>query len=152
MVAGAQPAYPWGAAATSLAGEIDFDEIRAAKEEADREGREELVFEMEERLAVIIRFARELAGGTVYEMADAISEKVTEMGLSNGEMAFLVGLFALGLARPDTTRPVVDRLARHLYVTGSHLAGAERRWHQDVDIQEAFRSKARIILEVAYDL
>ncbi len=138
----------------SLADEIDFEEIRTARAEMESEQRSELLHDMEPRVVTLVQAGREMPTADLFEMVDAISAKVTEMRLNNGELSFLAGLLALSLARPNTLGPAVDSLARHLYDTdpAADETMDSIRWELDAPTREEYRRKAAVLLEVAFDL
>lgn len=144
--------------------QVDHAEHAAVRAEAEREGQAELMEATDEHVTQLIRFAREVPTGSQFEMVDAVAQRVLALNLNVGELATIVGMFALGLGRPDSLRPVVDRLAKHLYDQthdgknspatddDKYRAYVARRWNEDEEIVNRYRTKAAALLAIAFDV
>jgi hypothetical protein len=143
----------------SFSEQVDHDEIAANRAEVEREGRDEFMDEMERHLTELIRAAREVPSGSTYDQVAAIARDVESRRLNVGELAMLLGLALLGLGQPAQARPVVQRLARHLYdqahpsnPDSTRRGYIERRWNDDPQIRAKYESRAEEILLVAFSV
>lgn len=148
----------------SFLDEVDHDEIAAVTADVEREGQAELMDELEQAGARMIRAARDVAGGSLFEMTDKLAKLVLDQNLNVGELSMLAALLALGCGRPALATPVIERLAKHLYneVHDSQKSAAtddddfrafiERRWNDDPDIRDKYRKKAAVQLAIAFDV
>jgi hypothetical protein len=144
--------------------QIDHAEHDAVRGEAEREAQAELMEATEEHVTQLIRFAREVPTGSQFDMVDAVAGRVLELNLNVGELATIVGMVALGLGRPETLKPVVARLAKHLYdqahdskqspaTDDDHYRGyVARRWNDDPEMREKYHVKAAALLAIAFDV
>lgn len=145
------------------ADQVDHEEHDAVRAAAEREGQDEVIDGTEEHVTQLIRFARTVPPGTRFDMVDAVAQRVLALGLNIGELATLVGMFALGLGQPESMSPVVYRLAKHMYdQTHSPSNGAPdddeyrahvaERWNDDEEIRGKWCTRAAVLLTAAFDV
>lgn len=144
--------------------QVDHAEHDAVLAEVEREAQAELIEATDEHVTQLIRFAREVPTGSEFDMVDAVAQRVLELNLNVGELATVVAMFALGLGRPASLKPVVARLAKHLY-DQTHDGGSSpatddakyrayvaRRWSDDEEMRVKYLGKAAALLSLAFDV
>jgi hypothetical protein len=146
----------------SFSDQVDHEEIAAVAAEARNEAEAELMDEMEATLARLVRAARTVESGSLFEMTDKLGTMVLDQNMNVGELSMLAGLLALSLGRPAEAGRRVDRLAKHLYHQAHGEPGtkrgdyAERRWNDDdesaAELRDKFRTKAATLLAIAFDV